>query len=277
MAYIKVSQLPITTVIGEDDIIMMVDDVGGTPVSKSITFSNILSNIYTNPTFLANLKVPTIDNSGDNRILTSLGTATGIYAESNLTFDGSLLSVSGSIKVTNAFYDNHNSPGVSGQVLISTATGIDWVTLSDITGVDGTGIANYTARWLDTTTIGTGILYDTGSGVGIGTTSPTGQLQVVGTGNFDVIGFNLNTAVDISQGQLDWNDTEGTLNLAITNDTDIHLGAHSFYRVRNSTGSPLYKGQAVYASGVHSNGIINPSLFTANGVVSELRFIGLML
>jgi hypothetical protein len=35
--------------------------------------------------------LPTIANSGDNRILTSTGSTVGINAESNLTFDGSLL------------------------------------------------------------------------------------------------------------------------------------------------------------------------------------------
>lgn len=42
-----------------------------------------------------------INNSGDNRILTSTGSTSGINAESNLTFDGSLLTVSGSGYFTN--------------------------------------------------------------------------------------------------------------------------------------------------------------------------------
>jgi hypothetical protein len=37
--------------------------------------------------------LPTISNSGDNRILTSTGTSTGINAESNITFDGSGLNM----------------------------------------------------------------------------------------------------------------------------------------------------------------------------------------
>jgi hypothetical protein len=40
--------------------------------------------------------LPTIANSGDNRILTSTGSTVGINAESNLSFDGSLLNVTGS-------------------------------------------------------------------------------------------------------------------------------------------------------------------------------------
>jgi hypothetical protein len=48
------------------------------------------------------------------------------------------------------------------------------------------------------------------------------------------------------------------------------------FRVRNETGGVLYKGQAVMASGVHANGIIEPSLYTANGSVREVRFMGLV-
>ena len=41
-----------------------------------------------------------ITNPGDNRVLTSDGTTTGILAESNMLFTGSLLSVSSSIEIT---------------------------------------------------------------------------------------------------------------------------------------------------------------------------------
>jgi hypothetical protein len=41
--------------------------------------------------------LPTVANSGDNRVLTSTGSSLGINAESNLTFNGSLLAVSGNL------------------------------------------------------------------------------------------------------------------------------------------------------------------------------------
>jgi len=43
--------------------------------------------------------------------------------------------------------------------------------------VDGSGTANYVARWSDANTLTTGVLYDNGTGVGIGTTN-------LGAGNF---------------------------------------------------------------------------------------------
>jgi hypothetical protein len=140
--------------------------------------------------------LPTITNSGDNKILTSNGTTTGIDAESNLAFDGSLLSISGNL------------------------------------------IAN--------------------------------------TGTLDIIQFNTNNGSVGSQGQIGWNSTEGTVDIALTNSTVMEIGQHRFFRARNTTGSPLYKGQVVYASGVHANGIITPNLYIANNTIDEIRFIGLV-
>jgi hypothetical protein len=82
------------------------------------------------------------------------------------------LTVDGDAKVAGAYYDSNNSAGTSGQVLSSTATGTDWVSLSEISGVDGTGTANYVAKWSDTDTITNSVIYDNGTNVGIGTTNP---------------------------------------------------------------------------------------------------------
>ena len=56
----------------------------------------------------------TISNYADNRILTSDGTSTGINGESNLSFDGSLLNVTGSGNFTIGLYVNNVSVSVSG-------------------------------------------------------------------------------------------------------------------------------------------------------------------
>jgi hypothetical protein len=51
--------------------------------------------------------LPTISNSGDNRILTSTGSSVGINAESNATFDGTTLAVSGALIVDTIKIDNY--------------------------------------------------------------------------------------------------------------------------------------------------------------------------
>ena len=48
-------------------------------------------------------------------------------------------------------------------------------------GPSGSGTTNYTARWTNANTLGIGTLYDNGTNVGIGTTTPTQKLEVNGT------------------------------------------------------------------------------------------------
>ncbi len=98
------------------------------------------------------------------------------------------LHVDGDVRITGAYYDSNNSAGTSGQVLSSTATGTDWVSLSEIQGVDGSGTTNYIAKWSDTDTIANSVIYDNGTDVGIGTTSPTRKLHVNGEAQISKLG-----------------------------------------------------------------------------------------
>ena len=145
------------------------------------------------------------------------------------------LHVSGNARVTGAYYDSNNLPGTSGQVLSSTATGTDWVSLSEISGVDGTGTTNYLAKWSDTDTITNSVIYDNGTNVGIGTTSPSTKLQVDGgdlrvrdSGNvaIQIISSNsLNSAIqfgddgDENDGRIVYENTGDNM-LFYTNDSE---------------------------------------------------------
>jgi hypothetical protein len=114
--------------------------------------------------------------------------------------------------------------------------------------------------------------------------------DIVGTGNiiisgditaqsgyFDTISFNIDNESILTKGQISWDDTEGTMDIGLTDNTSIHIGSHKYFRIRNSTGDTLYKGQAVYATGVHENGIIEPDKYVADGTIREVYFMGLML
>jgi hypothetical protein len=91
------------------------------------------------------------------------------------------LQVNGNVRVTGAYYDSNNEAGTSGQVLTSTGTGTDWKSLSEITGVDGTGTANYVAKWSDTDTITNSQIQDNGTTVGIGVAPGPAKLTVNGS------------------------------------------------------------------------------------------------
>jgi len=84
------------------------------------------------------------------------------------------------IKIDGQLLDGNGSAGTSGQVLSSTGTATDWVSLSEISGVDGSGTANYLAKWADGDSITNSIIYDNGTNVGIGTAIPSAKLDVAG-------------------------------------------------------------------------------------------------
>lgn len=53
--------------------------------------------------------------------------------------------------------------------------------LSDLTAVTGIGSSGYVSRWISNSGLGTGIIYDNGTNVGIGTISPAYKLHVSGS------------------------------------------------------------------------------------------------
>lgn len=83
--------------------------------------------------------------------------------------------------------------------------------------------------------------------------------------------------IDQVPGQLNWDTTQGTLDLGLTATRTTSLGQDVFFRVQNSTGSTLFKGQAVYASGVTAGGQrILVAKYVADNSIQDQRFIGLV-
>lgn len=96
--------------------------------------------------------------------------------------------------------------------------------------------------------------------------------------SFDITAIDFDTSDTISSafGRLRWNSAEGTISLGISSTKDISIGEDQIYRVRNSTGSTLNKGVAVYFSGIEPSGRIDVSPYVADGSVREVRFMGLV-
>lgn len=87
------------------------------------------------------------------------------------------LDVASNLRLRGYLYDYNNTSGTSGQVLTRGTFGVEWQDASG--GVSGSGTSNHVARWTGTSTLGTGVIYDNGTSVGIGTTSPSARLNVV--------------------------------------------------------------------------------------------------
>lgn len=84
-------------------------------------------------------------------------------------------------------YNFPTSDGSTGQVLSTDGAGqLSFIPVTSTGGgtVDGTGTANYVAKWVDSDTLTSGIIYDDGSKIGIGTSTPAYHLDVDGMGRF---------------------------------------------------------------------------------------------
>jgi hypothetical protein len=107
----------------------------------------------------------------------------------------------------------------------------------------------------------------------------TGNININGSGSFYEISFNTSLGdPDLTIGQLAWNQSEGTLDIGLNDNYNMHLGEEMLYRVRNSTGSTVLAGTPVYASGLTAGGNnrIEIAPHVANGLIREIRFMGLM-
>jgi hypothetical protein len=114
---------------------------------------------------------------------------------------------------------------------------------------------------------------DSDNTVTINSTGNYSNVNSISTPEF--IQFDTTANVNPVTGLLGWDSVEGTLNLGLSSGKHIHLGEESVFRVRNSTGSTIGKGTALYASGVEPSGRIQVTPYVADGSVREVRFMGL--
>jgi hypothetical protein len=102
-------------------------------------------------------------------------------------------------------------------------------------------------------------------------------LQSGSSPSSDSITFNRTAGINVTEGQMAWNNSDGTLDIGLNyGDVVLQVGQEQHYVVRNSTGTTIPNGTAVYASGVSvGSKRIEVSPFTANGIDDEIRFLGL--
>ena len=84
-------------------------------------------------------------------------------ASTGLTFNGQRL-YANNLQLSGILYDSNASDGENGMVLTNEGqTGVNWKSIESVlSGVGGSGVANYVARWSDEDTLTTGIIYDNG-------------------------------------------------------------------------------------------------------------------
>jgi hypothetical protein len=183
-------------------------------------------------------------------------------------------------------------PANSSATLQYDGTAARWRVVGDSANATGGGSNGYIAEWTGTTTLGTGLLYDNGSGVGIGTTAPLYTLQLSRnsstTSSPAAVGFTTGSPGNASQFLLDgnnglqaaWGDrtqlfsywgaeihgfTEGTVGFTTGTTSDAALtvfggngNSNPILQLDNNAGSSTY--MTVTGSGNVGIGTTNPSV-----------------
>ena len=228
---------------------------GSTGIVSATTFYGDGSN-------LDNVTSTTINNNADNRLITGSGTANTLNGESNLTYNGSTLAVTGAETVSTTL-------GVGGVVTITDTT--------------------------DATSTSTGALIISG-GVGIAKSLHVGQNVTIGgtltyedVTNVDSIGLvTARNGVNISGGQLlvgsgltignagvaTFSDGDGTINslhFGTGGDLKIyHNAAHSFIK-DVGTGSLYIDSNQLYLRNADSTNVL---LYTTSGGAVRINHNG---
>jgi hypothetical protein len=275
--------------------------LGGVPSSRRLEINGISYDLSADRSWSVGT-VTSIATSGPLTGGTITGSGTIGITQASATDDGYLSSTD-----WNTFNNKQNAitlttTGTSGAAtLIGSTLNIPQYQSVITNPVTGTGAANYVARWTSSSNIGTGILYDTGSLVGVNTTAPSKTLDVFGDVRFQ----SANSRIDFTTGYNGLGDLPaGVLlstwatannNLAIipsaqgTAGSKVVLGAYngstwkSMVQFENvSSGDPnlilaanggnvgISTSTPSYKLEVQGNTFINDYLFIANG--SSLRF-----
>ena len=116
----------------------------------------------------------------NNSQIYDTGTGVGL----GTTTPGARLDIVGSVRIagTGASLDYRpsNIPCTTGQVLAWSGAVSSWLCSTDAIGISGTGLTtNYITKW-NGSAIANSQIFDTGTGVGIGTATPGARLEVAG-------------------------------------------------------------------------------------------------
>lgn len=158
----------------------------GMTIFNTSTTSGEIYNGTTWITMVATGDVTKVGTPVDNQVGVWTGDGT-IEGTAGLTFDGSSLLVTGSLRATGTLLDSSGDAGTSGQVLSSTLTGTNWVDPTGDVSKVGTPVDNQMAVWTGDGTIdGATNMISDGSKLTIGTsTLQSPSLHVAGTGTLD--------------------------------------------------------------------------------------------
>ena len=156
---------------------------------------------------------------------------------------------------TDKFIDSLDFNTSTNVLTIGRSDGVDFTETINAGGgtIDGTGTASYVAKWVDSDTLTSGIIYDNGSQVGIGTDNPTELLAVSGDAQINKIqiGSQAYSIGSHTQGitHADYDDNQSYMIISDGNNTYTschHLSGFNYMRwPRNSASYQVAVGNKI--------------------------------
>jgi len=149
-------------------------------------------------------------------------TISGAWTINSLTLGGNMNANSNSI--TSANWVNATNVNASNQICVGGICRTSWPG-----GLSGSGTEGYVPTWKDSTTLNNSVIFVNGSNVGIGTTSPTQKL--------DVVGYILSDVSSNEGGLYLGNTNHGLRRLSGTNNVELFTASGNVYLSANGAGS----------------------------------------
>ena len=119
------------------------------------------------------------------------------------------------------------------------------------TGISGTGTTNYLPKFTGSTSVGNSLVYDNGTNVGIGTTSPTGELHISGSQPALRIQSTVSGNMQFGQWDTTYNRIQGSgrdFLLINTDATNMLFSTNNTERMRITSGGNVGIGTTSPAS-----------------------------
>ena len=144
--------------------------------------------------------------------------------------------------------------------------------------ISGSGSVNYLSKFDGEKSITISQLYDDGTYVGIGNTSPAHKLDVNGGVYADYFQLDTSYSDGAIAGKFSWNPDRETVELGLDGTVSLILGQDVLWYVKNQSGSPIPKGRAVRASGaLGASSRITVEPMVADGSVSSKYLLGITI
>lgn len=219
------------------------------------TYNDATSSIQTQ----LNGKEPSISAPG----------TTGQYWRGNKTFatlDTSVIPENGSLFFTDARARaalSLTTTGTSGAATYSSSTGVLNIPIY-ATGIGGSGTTNYISKFTGTSTLGNSQIFDNGTNVGIGTTSPDRKLYVNGQIGLNDDLISENGANALRLGYQSYYGSGG-FNLTTEGSVPLTFGTSSTERMRITSGGNVGIGTTSPSEKLDVSGNVKATQFNING------------